>query len=421
MRRYSDTKQYGAGEMCGLGDLRTQPGPVGRKAPGRLLEILLVVVLVLCLRSASTEPMPCPSQQAGQTLDGSSARGLMNSDRLQLILNNYSGVYYGVGLQATVLLPGGESWSVASGYADLRDHCAMTLQHHLYIGSMTKLYTATLIMRQVQEGALSLDDPVSRWIDLPDASHISVRMLLGHRSGLRDYAWDPWFDVRYIALPNKSWRSDELLAVIRHKRVLFEPGTQYAYSNSNYLLLGMILERLTGKPYGDLLRQLTAQELGLHDTYFASGPHSVLIASGYDESLLHLGRRNVSGLRTSTVSGAFAAGGVLSTSSDMARFTQALFEGKILNACTLTQMTAFVEGPDTGIAEQTGYGLGVRRLQVGGEELVGHTGTILGYSGTAFYSPQRGYTIVVLSNLSAIDHISLLQDIQELVIGELEY
>ena len=345
----------------------------------------------------------------------------MHNEKLQLILHEYSSAHAGVGLQATVMMPTLDAWSAVAGYADLEDRCPMTLRHHLYISSMTKLYTAILIMQQVQQGVLSLDDMISKWSDLPDADRISVRMLLGHRSGLPDYAWDPWFDVRYLALSRKAWKSTELLAVIDTKRVRFEPGTKYEYSNSNYLLLGMILEQLAGMPYEDLLRYLTTEELGVKDTYFANAPPGLLVASGYDESLLHLGRRNVSGLRTSIVSGAFAAGGILSTSDDVALFTQALFRGQILEAPALAQMTNFAESADDGIPEQTGYGLGVRRLQIGNDELVGHTGTILGYSGIAAYNLKRGYTIVVLSNLSSIDQISLVEEIQALVVDALQH
>jgi len=109
--------------------------------------------------------------------------------------------------------------------------------------------------------------------------------------------------LRGFGFLRKQWQPDELVAVIRNKELKFESGSRHEYSNSNYLLLGVILENVTGKPYCVVLRELTVNRLGLENTYYLNYSKNILIANGYDETLLHLGRRNLAGFRRSLETG----------------------------------------------------------------------------------------------------------------------
>jgi D-alanyl-D-alanine carboxypeptidase len=335
--------------------------------------------------------------------------------RLQRALDDASARYGGIGLQATVIFRQGTPWTGASGYASLERRCPITPDHGLAIGSMTKLFTAALVLQQVEEGAIGLDDPVSRWVDLPAARSVTVRQLLNHTAGLPEYAWNPWLIVRWLGLPARTWRPDQLLAVIQDRPLHFSPGARHEYSNSNYLLLGIILERAAGHPYGALLRERLLVPEGLANTHFLAYPTDLAIANGYDEALLHLGRRNVTGFRRSLLSGGYAGGGILSTSEDVARFLHALLGGQVLPPDALRQMQAWAPAPDSHLPEQQGYGLGLRKLVLGGDTWVGHTGSIPGYSGIAVHQPERGMTIVALSNLSRIRQIRLLEELRDAI------
>ena len=339
-----------------------------------------------------------------------------NDQELQQVLENYSAKHDEVGLQATVIYPDGTQWSGVIGYASQEKQCHLTHDHHLYIGSMTKLFTAVLVMKQVEAGTISLDDTVDNWLDLPYANRITVRMLLNHTSGIPSYTEDAWFLLRYFAFPRKRWQPQELMAAIPGKELKFAPGSQHEYSNSNYLLLGMILEKATDKSFEDLLHELAVDQLELADTHYLNQPADFAVANGYDETLLNLGRRNLTGFRTSLESGAFAAGGIVSNSGDVARFTQALFSGQIVGDAALVQMKEMVAAPDEDMPSQQGYGLGIRNLVLGEENLIGHTGTIPGYSGIAMHSTEKQYTIVILSNLSIIEQEQLLTDVQAVVL-----
>ncbi len=147
--------------------------------------------------------------------------------------------------------------------------------------------------------------------------------------------------------------------------------------------------------------------------FYLTYPDDILIANAYDEDLLHVRAPNLTGLRLSLHSGAFSAGGIFSTSSDVAYFTRALFAGGIVSEESLAEMTTFVDAPDTDAPERIGYGLGVRQMVIDGEGFVGHTGAIPGYSGVTAFGVDNGITITILSNLSVIEQERLLAEILE--------
>jgi len=252
---------------------------------------LLVLLLVGWLGYVSYLTMQNDRACGGQITMIKESNYTQEDEELQRVLDNYSGERRGVGLQVTVIFPDGTVWSGVSGYANHKKKCPLTLDHHLYIGSITKL---SLVMEQVEKGTISLDDTLDKWLELPYAKRITLRMLLNHTSGIPSYTEDLWFLVRWFGFPGKQWQPDELVAVIGNKGLKFEPGSRHEYSNSNYLLLGVILEKATGKSYGTLLQEL-ANKLGLENTYYLNYSKNILIANGYDETLLHLGRRNLAG------------------------------------------------------------------------------------------------------------------------------
>jgi D-alanyl-D-alanine carboxypeptidase len=338
--------------------------------------------------------------------------------KLQRRLEDFSASRNHIGLQASVIFPDGRIKSAVAGYASHEKKCPLTPAHHLYIGSITKMFTSAMVMQQVERGTLSLDDTLDRWMNLPNAQSVTIRMLLNHTSSIPDYAWEPWFIIRWFGLPKKEWRADDLIAVIRNQPSRFAPGARHEYSNSNYVLLGAILERMTGKEYAALLKEDVFDRLNLRESYFRNYPRDLAIANAYDESLLRLGRQNLTGFRSSFETGAFSAGGILSTSPDVARFVLALFSGKIVSERTLAQMKMLVAAPDEDLRMQTGYGLGIRNLSIGGQNWIGHTGTIPGYSGIAVYNQETPHTIVILSNLSTIDQVLLVEEILRIMTEE---
>lgn len=333
-------------------------------------------------------------------------------------LEQYSDEHSDVGLQATVVLDDDTTWSGVTGNADHDDNIPLSFDSHLYIGSVTKFYTATLVLRQIERGSLSLTDTIDDWFDLEYAENVTVRMLLNHTSGIPSYTEDAWFVTRYFGRPTKRWQPDELVNVIRGKPLKFDSGSEHEYSNTNYVLLGLLLEQETDTRYQDLLQTLVREELGYHRTYYRDYPDDTPIANGYDESIFGLGRRNLTGFRTSLETGAYAAGGILSAAPNVAEFVRSVFSGAVLSDDALAEMQTFTDAPDEDVPEQQGYGLGIRHLQIDGEDVFGHTGTIPGYSAIAMHHDDPQYTIAVLSNVSTIDQAAVYSSLQGVLLED---
>jgi D-alanyl-D-alanine carboxypeptidase len=168
---------------------------------------------------------------------------------------------------------------------------------------MTKMFTAVLIMDQVDKGSLALDDRLDRWFEFPWADRVTVENLLNHTSGVPNYTDDFWFLLRYFGQADKTWRPSELSRYIRNQPLELEPGSQHRYSNSNYLLLGMLLERVTGNSYSELFSGIVRSRWGLTNTYYPGSSLHLGIANAYDQSLLHLGSVNLTGFRRSLETG----------------------------------------------------------------------------------------------------------------------
>jgi D-alanyl-D-alanine carboxypeptidase len=382
----------------------------------RILKTLAVLVLVLvavviggwaylAYHTAKNDSSCLPNEQALVESD------LVIAASLQDVLDQYSQTHNHVGLQAAIIFPDGTQWLGVSGYANHAKACPLTLAHNLELASITKTFTAALVMEQVEAGTIRLDDPIETWIAHPDGSRITVEMLLRHTSGLPNYTDLVSMNLSTLFRTNDPWQPDELLNAVLDQPLKFEPGSRYEYSNTNYVSLGIILEKASGKPYAELLQDAAAR-MGLERLRFLAGSQEIPFANGYDETMFNLGKLNMTGARAALESYAFAAGGISGSAQSNALFFHTLFTGEWLSPDTVAQMTDTIEAPDEDIPLQTGYGLGVRNLVIDGEPLYGHTGSVPGYSGIAMHNLERGFTIVVLSNVSTIEQANLFAELQ---------
>jgi D-alanyl-D-alanine carboxypeptidase len=207
-----------------------------------ILIVLVIAGLSIPLLTRSVPPYTPPSNREIKdwgTVDQTTA------ETLQAILDEEVNTLKVPGIQAYVRTPDGLTWSGTSGTTDLQRHQPMQQEDILRIGSVTKTFTAVVILKQVEAGQLSLDDHLSRWFPgIPGAESITVRNLLNHTSGIEDII--PKGMMKSI-IPSTVWQEDELLKLIAGGKPGFTPGSQWAYSNSNYILLGMIAEKVTGK------------------------------------------------------------------------------------------------------------------------------------------------------------------------------
>lgn len=298
------------------------------------------------------------------------------------------------GVSAAIETPDGR-WTGVAGKASLRPARSVTPQTAFEAGSVTKTFVAAVVLQLVGEGRLSLTSKLSRWMpDVRYASRITVRHLLSHTSGLRDLFDDP-ANQRYLERDKgKRFTFREIVRRMGPPRTL--PGVRYSYSNANYILLGRIVERVTGTGIASAIRSRLLRPLDLRRTWFqgeepAPSGMSGKRAMGYAAGGKAFGTG--AGLRpwTSMATFIWSAGAMMSTPTDLARWARALYGGRVpgLSAASLERMTDF--GP-------RGYGLGTRRSIKGDREAWGHGGSLDGFQTGMWYLPAIDTSVVVMWN-----------------------
>ncbi|HLA64750.1 MAG TPA: serine hydrolase, partial [Rhodothermales bacterium] len=272
------------------------------------------------------------------------------------------------------------------------------------IGSGTKTYTAALLLLLAEEGRVDLDAGVGTYLPwLTDYPNITVtaslRRLLSHRSGIANYTSNPAFGAALFADPAHLFTPDEILSFVGTP--LFNPGSGWNYSNTNYYLAGLVIEAVTGMSAPEAFAAYFTGPQGLAHTRFGWEPvpegqqwaHGWATVSGGGSIDLTTLSPN------SNFSAAFTAGGLVSTAEESARWARALWGGDVLSAASFAQMTTLTAlGSNFPGGRTVGYGLGVFALELGGVPVWAHSGRIAGYSGSMAYDPARDVSIAVLAN-----------------------
>jgi len=257
------------------------------------------------------------------------------------------------------------------------------------IGSATKTFVAVVVLQLAEEGAIDLDAGIDAFMpDLPQADLITPRQLLQHTTGLAEYINEP----AVVNDKQRKWTPAELIAVAEAAGRVGEPGGAYHYANTNFIILGEIIERVTGHPWGDEVRTRIVEPLGLTHTGEIKDERPV----GYqvvDGSLVETTFTDPS------IGG--AAGALVSTNRDLLIFVKALVDGALLSSDSQAAMRAFVPGEDYsqfGIVH--GYGLGLERYTTPAMTIIGHMGTGEAQSAFIGYDVERGTVVAVQTNVA---------------------
>lgn len=296
------------------------------------------------------------------------------------------------GAVAWVWTPAG-SWVEASGDADLATGTPMATSDIFPIRSVTKSMVVTLILQLTAEGKLKLDDPLERFVKgVPNSDRITVRQLANMTSGVADYSRNPGLGEVLSEDPEHVWTDEELLALALEQPPSFEPGARFEYSNTNTVLLGMIVEEVTGEPLGEALRTRIFEPLGMeHTSYPADGivpePHPV----GYQ--LDEEGDPQPVSVNLTALG---PAGGVASTAEDLRRWGLALADGSLITPELQRERLAGANEPGPDDPDYDAYALGIGTV----DGWWGHTGEGLGFEVLVMSEPETGSTIVILMNLT---------------------
>lgn len=320
--------------------------------------------------------------------------------KLQIVLDDKIDEYNVRGVSAAIIFPNQEIWTGVSGYS--YDTVLIKPGMLFAIGSITKNFVATLILKLSEKEILYLDDPLSKW--LPEYPHVNstvtIRQLLNHTSGIYMFwsnqkIWDDLKKDRY-----KVWTPNEILRYI--KEPYFAPGEGWRYSNTNYLLLAMIIEKATGSKLSSEFDKYFWQPLDIDNAYLSMEdeiPDNLAHVFGdnynNDGSVLDLTYLP----RASHESITYGSSGLFMTAKELARWGNFLFKGEVLDQESMDEMLEFT---NIGFGRQKrGYGLGVQlftKRTAFGEKAIGHSGANIGTSAYMVYLPKHHITIVVMIN-----------------------
>ena len=281
---------------------------------------------------------------------------------------------------------------VAKGYgaADLDAGTPVTENTGFQIASVTKQFTAAGIMLLVEQGKLKLDDQLSKFLsDVPPTwKVVTIRQLLNQISGIPNYT------AGGKLVNDKVYTGSEILGLVRDLPVDFEPGTKWAYSNTNYFLLGQVIEKVSGKSYPEFMRARVFKPLGMTSTVVnTSGLQLQNAAVGYSHP-----KGKWQKAKLDDPSQPFAAGAIVSTAADMAKWALAVNEGSLLKKSSWDE--AFATGKLTD-GKPTGYGFGWRLGKIGAVDYLGHSGGISGFSSYHLRFPAEKLSVVVLVNTTS--------------------
>jgi D-alanyl-D-alanine carboxypeptidase len=327
---------------------------------------------------------------------------------LQLKLDEWHKAGSFPGATLGVVLANGESFSLAVGFSDRETKTPMKPTDRMLAGSVGKTFAAATALQLIKEGRIGLDDKIEKYLGpepwfsrLPNAKEITVRQLMNHSSGLVRYEFKDQFTKDLTANPEKTWKPAELVAYLLDERPPFEAGKGWDYSDTNYIVLGMIIEKVTGRKFYDEANRRLLTPLKLTNTIPQDGPRLKGVIQGY------AGPNNpFGGTDAMIVNGKFAinpqfewtGGGYASTASDLARWARMIYEGKAFSPELLPQVVDGVAAPMLG--RETKYGLGVIIRKTTAGTSYGHSGFFPGYMTDMMYFPEHKVALAVQVNTS---------------------
>jgi len=375
-----------------------------------IVAVGMALILVACTQSSDP-----PTRQARP---GDAGVDQIEEASLERALDESREASGSPGAQAAIIWPDGSTWTGSSGLAAIDARTPVTDGTLFAMGSTTKAYTATLMLDLAEDGDLSLNDPLAKWVpEFAGADRITLRHLLLNTSGLAQIAGSD-IPGELDADPDHHLTRDELIL-----EPVCLPGECYHYQSPNYGLLGEVVERATGNTFAQELRQRVLDSLGLRASFFpsqegSSGPVAVGYGFGPPTPANEVAMLREEGADDDGYPG--AGGGLLATSADVARFMHGLFSDGILNEESLAEMVDFAAIEHlAGVDECNAVGLGVVRGSVGQEETWGFGGFTGNFHSSATFFPRYGLTMAVAVNDDG-DTAAITQSLAEVALPATE-
>ena len=330
------------------------------------------------------------------------------SQKLQTQLDEWHKNGKFAGATLGVCLADGNCFSLATGFSDLETKQKMKPSDLMLAGSVGKTYAAAVALQLVKEGKINLDEKVEKYLGnekwfsrLPNAKDITVRQLMNHTSGLIRYEFKDQFTKDLTAIPDRVWRPEQLVSYLLDEKPSFEAGKGWDYSDTNYIVLGMIIEKVTGNKYYAEAKKRILKPLKLKNTKPQDKREIKGLIQGY------AGENNPFGGTDEMIKdGKFAinpqfewtGGGMVSNAEDLARWAKLMYEGRAFDKKLLPEFLDGVSAPMLG--KETKYGLGVIIRQTRLGVTYGHSGFFPGYMTDMMYFPDKKISVAVQVNSS---------------------
>lgn len=331
-----------------------------------------------------------------------------------------------VGMMMSVYHPQTGMWTGSSGKADLHNEVDMKPCNISRVGSTVKMFTAVTVLKLKEEGKLNLDDKISFYLSgdvidkIENADKATIRQLLQHSSGIYNYIQNLKFQTASTNDLIREWKTEDILKYAYNKKSYFQPDEDAAYSNTNYILLGLLIEKIEGKPFYKVFEEKLFAPLGLKLTRFAAeDPVPDGIARGYID--LYSKLQVVESTYFSGWDYYTADGGLISNPYDLNKFFRALMSGQILNTATLSEMlnwkTPKEQDPEFFPIH---YGLGIFKMETPEGIAYFHSGDAIGYYANMIYLPADSSAVVyaVNSNYGKIDQFVSTKEAIEKILRE---
>lgn len=327
------------------------------------------------------------------------------------------------------VLADGRMGSASVGVSDLVKKIRLAPHDRMLAGSIGKTYVAAVVLQLAEEGKINLDEKIERWLGteswfkrLPNATEITLRMLMNHTSGIPEHVLNPVFITAMKAEPDKVWKPEEMIAYIFDAKPLFPAGNGFSYADTNYILVGMIFERVSKKNlYAEVARRLL-KPLKLRDTIPSDRRTLPGVVTGHSRPRSPFGVEGpviVDGKFVFNPQMEWTGGGFASTAEDLARWAKALYEGKVFGKASLAQMLA---GDEVREGLGSGYGLAAQIWKTDFGTSYGHGGWFPGYLSQMEYFPDQRISVAIQFNTDAVRQLKkaprgYILDIARVVIG----
>ncbi len=376
----------------------------------RTISFIYSIAIAITLNGINAQQLKVASCESSESIEGFAKAQILEEAMEKLVKSGVPG--------ASIAIFSDEGWwYTAKGYSRIEDKTPLQICNLQYLQSVAKTYHAVAVMKLYEEGKIDLESPITSYLPekissyITNAAKISVKMLLNHTSGIPEYNFNPNYVAKLLQSPEYAFKGEDYLRFIKKKPLDFEPGSRYSYRNTNYVLLALILDKITGD-HAKFVDDTIFKPLGLTRTFYRNDANFLnypeLVNSYWDRNSTGI-VENASYLQRKNVENMIGDDGIVTTPIEAVKFLKGLVEGKLLSDKTLEMMKEWVP-KDNG---EFTYGLGLDYVQIGSIEAYGHSGGGIGAGCELYYIPEKNLYYFIAVNIGTVTYSPLHVEIEK--------